>query len=512
MKIDLHLHSKFSKRPSQWVLQKLGCPESFTDPVQLYHITKKAGMAAMTLTDHNTINGCLEIAHLPNTFISEEVTTYFPEDGCKVHVLVYNIDENIHADIQKVRENILDLVTYLNQKNVIHALAHPLFSVNDRLTLDHFEKLLLLFKLFELNGARDENQNILIKEIVLGLSRRTLDFLANKHGLTPAQPLFIKKGVIGGSDDHSSLNVARMFTEVEDARDVTEFLGAIGTERCRPIGCGATPRTLAHNLYGIAYQYFQNRLNWPKYIHQDVLVKFCDRLLHPYYSNGSRNYFSLNGLWGRRRRNGKASSDNVQEVIRQESEKAIMGDPKLADIIKNGATGAADNDEVWFRFVNQVCNKVMGHMGENLYEHLLGANVFNIFGSIGAFGSVYTLMAPYFVALSLFSRDRVLEAQARREFTSLKGGFYRDGQRIKIAHFTDTFHEINGGDHDPAAAGGGGRQIRQGHDHLYLRERRTGKGQREYTALRSDQGLRTPGIPGTETLSAPFPGNVERGL
>lgn len=93
MKIDLHVHSKYSKRPSEWILKKLGCPESFTDPLHLYRIAKKRGMSAVTITDHNAIDGCLEIAHLPDTFISEEVTTYFPEDGCKLHVLAYDVDE-----------------------------------------------------------------------------------------------------------------------------------------------------------------------------------------------------------------------------------------------------------------------------------------------------------------------------------------------------------------------------------------------------------------------------------
>jgi predicted metal-dependent phosphoesterase TrpH len=102
MKIDLHVHSRYSTRPSQWILQKIGCPESFTEPEQLYRIARARGMDWVTITDHNTIEGSLAIAHLPNTFVSEEVTTYFPQDRCKAHVLVYDIDEAIHEDLQNL--------------------------------------------------------------------------------------------------------------------------------------------------------------------------------------------------------------------------------------------------------------------------------------------------------------------------------------------------------------------------------------------------------------------------
>jgi predicted metal-dependent phosphoesterase TrpH len=40
MLADLHVHSKYSKRPSQWFLQKIGCPESFTEPLDLYRIAR----------------------------------------------------------------------------------------------------------------------------------------------------------------------------------------------------------------------------------------------------------------------------------------------------------------------------------------------------------------------------------------------------------------------------------------------------------------------------------------
>ena len=145
MRFDGHVHSKHSKRPSAWVLKKIGCPESFAEPLDIYRIACDRGMTHVTITDHNCIEGALEIAHLPNTFVSEEITTYFPEDGCKLHVLAYDIDERQHADIQKCRENVFYLVDYLRAQEIVHVLAHPLYGVNDRLQIEHFEKVLLLF-------------------------------------------------------------------------------------------------------------------------------------------------------------------------------------------------------------------------------------------------------------------------------------------------------------------------------------------------------------------------------
>ncbi len=84
-KADLHIHSKHSNRPSEWFLRKIGAPESFVEPRALYENCRARGMDFVTISDHNTIDGALAIADRPNTFISCEITTYFPEDRCKVH-------------------------------------------------------------------------------------------------------------------------------------------------------------------------------------------------------------------------------------------------------------------------------------------------------------------------------------------------------------------------------------------------------------------------------------------
>jgi predicted metal-dependent phosphoesterase TrpH len=79
---DLHVHSQYSNRPSMWALRRFNCPESYTSPLAIYELAKKRGMDYVTITDHNTIAGALEISHLPGTFLGSELTAYFPENGC----------------------------------------------------------------------------------------------------------------------------------------------------------------------------------------------------------------------------------------------------------------------------------------------------------------------------------------------------------------------------------------------------------------------------------------------
>jgi hypothetical protein len=258
MKIDLHVHSRYSTRPSQWVLQKLGCHECYTEPLALYRIAKEKGMDPVTITDHNSIKGALEIAHLPDTFISEEITTYFP-DGCKIHVLAYRISEEQHRQIQKARDHIFDLAAYLRQEGIVHSVAHPLWSINDRLKMEHFEQLLLLFKNFELNGGRDELQNQWLQAICEGLTPERLEELAEKHGITPDFPAPWQKNFTAGSDDHSSLHITQKYTQVEGATDVEDFLAKMNRGKAVVRGGASTPLTLSHNIYSIAYQFYKKK-------------------------------------------------------------------------------------------------------------------------------------------------------------------------------------------------------------------------------------------------------------
>ena len=447
MKVDMHVHSKYSIRPSQWILQKLGCPECFTEPAEVYRTAKQRGMDLVTITDHNTVSGSLDIAHLPGTFVSEEVTTYFPEDGCKAHVLVYDIDEDIHREIIKIRENIFDLVPFLNRQGIVHALAHPLYAVNDKLTIDHFEKFLLLFRNFELNGARDDYQNQSIRLILKTVTPAAIENLIDRHGIVPLFPNPWQKNLTGGSDDHSSLNIARQHTQVRGAANREEFLLGIETNQSEVVGQASTPKVLSHNLYGIAYQFYKRKLSLGKKVSKDLVLRFLDRSLQSDSEddNGlvTKIYYFIKQRRSLKNEENPAGAQ-VQEVLHHEAQKLLLKNPDLMEIVRNGTSNPGSREANWFDFVNQVSNKVMLHFWNSLLDHFSGANFFNIFQTVGSAGALYAVLAPYFVTFSVFSNDRLFSKSAKKHFKVVDPSVPDGEKPVKLAHFTDTFYEING--------------------------------------------------------------------
>src|SRR3954464_4412304 len=227
-KCDLHIHSRFSSRSEEWLFRRFDFPDSSSDPRELYQQLTERGMDFVTITDHDTIEGCLQIADLPNTFISVQVTTHFPHDPCKVHLLVWGITEAQYREIAAIQDNIFELQKYLQAQEIVHAVAHPLYSINGKLETSHLERLILLFKHFEgINGLRDALLSDLAQEIFAGLTPQKIEQLANKHDLVPTHPEPWRKIFVGGSDDHGGMFLAAAFTETPRAKSAEEFLGHV---------------------------------------------------------------------------------------------------------------------------------------------------------------------------------------------------------------------------------------------------------------------------------------------
>ncbi len=443
MQIDIHVHSKYSKRPSQWILNKIGCPESFTEPLTLYRIAKERGMSHVTISDHNTIDGALEIAHLADTFVSEEITTYFPDDGCKVHVLALNISETHHEEIQKIRRNIYDLAQYLQQQEILAVVAHPLYAVNDRLTLAHFEQMLLLFQNFELNGARNGRENECLKAVIGNLTGEAIQRLADLHDLPPLYPNPWQKKLWGGSDDHSSLNIARSHTRISGCQHPKQISTDMSDCRIDVVSHPATPLTMGHNLYSIAYQYYCSKFNLNRYSDKDVLMRFLERNLTVDQKThlGILARIYLMHQYRKEQKKKSPLSDSLTALLRNETQKMIQDDPDFFES-KRQSMDFSHQEQRWYDFVNRASKRLILHFGNHLLDHLSGANLFNIFSTIGSAGGLYTLLAPYFVAFAQFAKDHSFSETVGKHFGPAETSTQH--KPFQLAHFTDTFYDVNG--------------------------------------------------------------------
>lgn len=450
MRIDLHCHSKHSKRPSLWLMQRIGCPESFTEPTDLYRLAMQKGMNAVTITDHNVIDGCLDIAHLPRTIMGCEYTTYFPEDRCKVHVLVYGFTEAQHKDLDKARENIYDFTAYLRRNRIEHVCAHPLFGPNDRLAVAHVEKLVLLYKNWEVNGDQTPEMNDILLRLVRGLTPETIarleekHDLGNRHGIAPCAEAW-RKNFTSGSDDHSSLHLADAYTEVAGAENLEQFWRGVNGGQAVIDHRHATPEGFARNVYGIAYQFYKSKFSLDRHINKDVLLRFLEHTLHTRPEQApiqwrDRVAMQLSRL--RRTRGGNAGQMSLFSAARAEAERLVRRDPQLLAILQKGNRHGADLDRVWYDFVTAVSNKVLMDLGEHVLDRFAGGRIFDLFHAMGSAGALYALLAPYFVSYSHFRTQRQFSIDVLRAFQGEVPEQYDAPGRV--AHFTDTFHEVNG--------------------------------------------------------------------
>ncbi len=134
----------------------------------------------------------------------------------------------------------------------------------------------------------------------------------------------------------------------------------------------------------------------------------------------------------------------MQDVLRHETLVLIRDDPELMEMVRNGNGNGANLDQKWFEFANKTSNKVLAHLGTHILDHLSGANLFKMFHSIGSAGALYSILAPYFLAFSMSSKEKQLSEQILARFTSGGPEEPLPSKRMKVAHFTDTYHEVNG--------------------------------------------------------------------
>jgi glycosyltransferase involved in cell wall biosynthesis len=439
---DLHIHSRYSARSEEWLFRRFDFPDSYSDPKELHGQLLKRGMDYATITDHDTIEGCLQIAHLPRTFISEQVTTYFPYDACKLHILVWGISEQQHRDIESIRDNIFDLQRYLQTTQITHAVAHPLYSVNGKLEGRHLEQLILLFKHFEgINGLRDALLSNLAQILFGRLTPDKIDAFANRHNLAPTHAEPWKKIFVGGSDDHGGQFAASAFTETPAADSADKFLKSVRNGDCSARGHGGTPLILSHGFYNTVACFIQDRfhekLGPGAALVEKMFSRFMEGRAPTEFTLKEKTEFIVEGVL----------SGKIFELVKPANVslwKELSGyfaRPEVKAKLAAQLEGVSEPERRTFLMANMVAEQLTFRFFKKFVQQISTGNIVESMQALSAIAPILVILTPYIYG---FHSQAPSRKWLRCVFKELTGTVPIALQNCKRAWFTDTLDDING--------------------------------------------------------------------
>lgn len=416
-RVDLHLHSRASTDTGSWFLQAgVTLPESYTDPAVAYARAMERGMHFFTLSDHNTIDGALEVAHHDNAFISVEATVEFPEDKTPCHILVWGIDEALWDDMNRLRDDVYAFTAFLAGRDIPYALAHPLHRVGGSFTQYHLERSLLLFPLWEgRNGARPKDGNEVGCRMAAAGTPEFISKLADKHGIEPLN--HGPPGLVAGSDDHGLFDVASTWTEFPPSSSCDEILDHLRGRRTVLAGSHGATQKMAHSVASLFFKAWSEHrpIPMPERL-RDVVGDLINHPLAP----------APEAVGG-----GNASDIGHEIMGRLKADRRFRKRfSRLGKELSGAERGHARLVETTNWLHEQLISAAVERSGK---KRGFGARV-------ECFAGGAALAIPYIVASGYLQAESRFALDAEREFF---GGSV--GQRgARAAMFTDTFDEING--------------------------------------------------------------------
>jgi glycosyltransferase involved in cell wall biosynthesis len=473
-RLDSHLHSYASNQTTYYAANAFSIPESYSDPLKLYPLLKERGMSLVTLSDHNTIDGVklLRDKGYEDVFYSAEMTATFPEDGCHIHVLVANVSEAQFGEVQRLRSNVYEMVSYLDREiaegaqraggdQVAYVMAHPLMSTENRgrgregaLSLAHIEKALLLFEGFEVrNGARAPALNELTHALIESLDPRRIEELANRHNLPPKGETPWLKFVTGGSDDHSGINPGRTWTEFpfEGPRPTAnDVVASMRRRTSRPGGAHGGPMALAHSILKLLYDGSKRTQARPSHFSigrgatrrpasPTIGVSGAfSALLELVFQDGDLSLrdkaaLRLRTLYHQAERlRGPRLGLPFETLVKREIY-GLLSEQAFRDSL---AAAGLTTDQRIFLVISTLINRIFARYMDNLREARSANIVHVIREGVALLASNLFVSLPYFAAFLAQSSDSHVSNDVRRAF-GLR-------HRNRLALFTDTYVEING--------------------------------------------------------------------
>jgi len=233
------MHTSFSGWRS---LRFIDAQDCYVKPDQAYETARRRGMDFVCFTDHDTVDGAFEfLARRPDAvdhvIVGEEVETRFPGSAQWIHVNVFEVNEQLHDDITRLRGNCFELIAELRRRNVLFALNHPFQSFRScRSAERHLSEILPLFPAIEVSNSTSPRCHRSIVEAMLRAA-----------GLSHLPRL-------GGSDAHTTSRIASVYT-VAPATTKIEFLESIRSGNCSIAGAPPALGSLVRDVYSIIGEY-----------------------------------------------------------------------------------------------------------------------------------------------------------------------------------------------------------------------------------------------------------------
>ena len=418
---DLHLHSSASKSDAEWYGRYFDCPESYVDPLAQYELCKARGMDLVTLTDHDTLDGGLQLIDKPGFFLSEEITATFPDNGCVLHVLAWNITPDQHGAIQERRDDIYRLTDYLQDSGIAYGLAHPLLSPNWKLDRETFEALLLLFPTFEtVNGLTDARIERDLLEMMASLDQDVMARLAAKHQRRPHGARPHVKAETAGSDDHVNRRNGTVYTELKGANLSPElFLKGILAGEGRVVGHGADLNTMAACAQRTASEFLRRRDGGTPLVGGDPVSDLMEATF------GGRP--------------SKKSLSFLAPLVARAATKAAQGTPESATTPLQ-VSELDRSDAAMVEGIAHAFDAATATAFDSLADALSGLDFYRIIDGLRDLVAASAAAGPYLLSANHFGKQYAQVSNLRRDWTASQ----LPERRRRLAVFSDSLEEVDG--------------------------------------------------------------------
>jgi predicted metal-dependent phosphoesterase TrpH len=241
LRADLHVHTWASTVNGN--VPFLKSRDCYSAPWDVYRVAKARGMDLVAITDHDSIDGALELLdRMPDAgdvIVGEEVSCRFPDGNIEVHLGVYGMTEPLHRDLQPLRGNVFEVTAFLRAHGLFFSLNHLLHFYRGQTPLDSYLRLLDEVPALEArNGTMVRAHNELVEQIA-----------AHRRGAGQG-----RLATIGGSDAHTLRRVGRTWTEAPGATR-EEFMASLHRGLGKPGGEHGGTSAVAGDAYVVIAAY-----------------------------------------------------------------------------------------------------------------------------------------------------------------------------------------------------------------------------------------------------------------